>query len=543
MAKIRFANGQVVNFNGNPTAQDVEEVARKLGIGGAGQNNPSINQQTSSQNTPANSFSPGSQYEKPKFLQNLVDTTVGKKGVMGTVENVGKPINAALSLGAGKEVNQASASLRDTADFFMEKAQTEKDPKRAARFFAQAKQILGEVEALGQMDTQNTTEAANRAGIDQTAIQGNNRFTQNSQSLKNIAGTSINAALTVGGSNAAGLTGKTFGGAVARGAVEGAGYSAAGALNDNQSMGNVLKSAAIGSVTGGAVGAAGYGIGQLGKYVAEKLPKRIMQSALGQSKAQLNAGKDLSEYALKNKVVGTTDKILGDSQKAVEDISTQIANNLKSAPGTVRLLKNEPIAATVAKLNADGADITAKEVVSIIDNLAPQAKKLLNKKSLSLVEANQLRSALDKTLGDRGFLTSQLPFNKEVLKTFANTLRENVKNLAPEGTRELFFELSKEIGLRDAMLNKASSAAKNQVLNAFDLLLAGGGFLGGGTAGALSSVAAKKAIQSTLGKTFTAVRLNQLSEILAPVLEKIAPAERIAFINSIGQFVSAAQKD
>lgn len=32
MAKIRFENGVVVEFNGNPTAQDVEEVARKLGL-------------------------------------------------------------------------------------------------------------------------------------------------------------------------------------------------------------------------------------------------------------------------------------------------------------------------------------------------------------------------------------------------------------------------------------------------------------------------------------------------------------------------------
>jgi len=32
MAKIRFENGVVVNFNGNPTQQDIEEVAQKLGI-------------------------------------------------------------------------------------------------------------------------------------------------------------------------------------------------------------------------------------------------------------------------------------------------------------------------------------------------------------------------------------------------------------------------------------------------------------------------------------------------------------------------------
>ena len=32
MAKIKFENGTVVNFDGTPTQQDVEEVANKLGL-------------------------------------------------------------------------------------------------------------------------------------------------------------------------------------------------------------------------------------------------------------------------------------------------------------------------------------------------------------------------------------------------------------------------------------------------------------------------------------------------------------------------------
>ena len=32
MATIQFETGQKVNFEGNPTSQDVEEVANKLGI-------------------------------------------------------------------------------------------------------------------------------------------------------------------------------------------------------------------------------------------------------------------------------------------------------------------------------------------------------------------------------------------------------------------------------------------------------------------------------------------------------------------------------
>jgi hypothetical protein len=32
MAKIKFSTGQVVNFSGQPTQADIEEVANKLGI-------------------------------------------------------------------------------------------------------------------------------------------------------------------------------------------------------------------------------------------------------------------------------------------------------------------------------------------------------------------------------------------------------------------------------------------------------------------------------------------------------------------------------
>ena len=43
---------------------------------------------------------------------------------------------------------------------------------------------------------------------------------------------------------------------------------------------------------------------------------------------------------------------------------------------------------------------------------------------MSLSNANNLRKSIDKTLGDRGFLTSQVPFNKDVLRRFTNILRQ-----------------------------------------------------------------------------------------------------------------------
>jgi len=320
-----------------------------------------------------------------------------------------------------------------------------------------------------------------------------------------------------------------------------AGLGAAASGGSSLAQGNTVATAVKDAATGGALSAAIPGVGKTlsltGKAVTQALPKRLMQSAVGQSKAEILAGKDVSEYALKNLKIGTPDKLVKGAKAAIDALDQQIQHNLDVvAPKTARLLNSEVVSNVVKEVNASGGAISPKEVSTIINNLAPQAKALLSQKSLSLNEANKLRVALDKTIGDRGFLTSQLPFNKDVMRAFSNTLREKVKTLAPKGTRELFDEMSKEITLRNAVQKKYAGQASNQVLNAFDVMLAGGGFLGGGPVGAAATVAAKKVAQSATGKTVSAVALNQLSR-LGPVAAKMAPAEKALLVEVIASLL------
>lgn len=318
--------------------------------------------------------------------------------------------------------------------------------------------------------------------------------------------------------------------------------SAAGYMFD---VGGNLQSGSQSPFTPGIGTAIGAGLPTVGalataiKKATANLPNRIVQSALGQSKPQLMAGKDVSEYVLQNKIVGTTDSLLKGSQAAIDDISGQINIALgEKAPKTVRILKNEILSEVVESINSSGGLADAAEIRKIVDSLAPQARALLNKQSLSLTEANKLRYMIDRTLGDRAFLGGQLPYNKEILKSFNSALREKVKSLAPEGTRELFGILSKEITLRDALLSKAAQQAKNQVVNAFDLILAGGGFLGGGPTGALGAFALKKGSQSTLGKTGAASLLRGTQNLLQPIgaaLPQITPLVRGALSNIANQ--------
>lgn len=353
---------------------------------------------------------------------------------------------------------------------------------------------------------------------------------------RQIIGSAGQTALNFATLGGAGLAGK-FGVRALKTAGLGAGFGASSALEDGGGIKEVAAGALSGAAFGGALSGIGAGLSSLGRNLTEKLPRRLMQSAVGQSKNALMAGKDVSEYALKNAKMGTADKLIREAQEATQKLSNDVEKLLASTPGTVRILKNEIIKEVTERVNSEGGQITAKEVSKILGNLAPQAKGLLSRQSMSLTEANRLRQALDKTIGDRGFLTSQLPFNKDVIKSFTNSLRERVKSAAPVETREIFAELSKEITLRDALLSKYAGQAKNQVLNAFDIMIAGGGFLGGGGIGAATAVATKKIAQSAIGKTTLSVLLNRLGNV-GPILQKFTPAERTVIMNAFSALLS-----
>lgn len=348
---------------------------------------------------------------------------------------------------------------------------------------------------------------------------------------KQVLGDVVGAGLAVATLGGAGMAGKIGARILKTGAI-GAGLGAAGAAKEGQ---DITKSALIGGAVGAGIPIVGAALSKTGVALSKTLPQSIMQSAIGQSKKQLLAGKDVSEFALKKVRFGTADRLIKKSQSSIEQLNGVIQKNLTTGTApTVRILKNEIIADVAKKINSSGGAITTKEVSDIIGKLAPQAKGLLDKKSMSLAEANRLRSLLDKTLGDRAFLTTQLPFNKDVLKSFANIAREKVKTLAPEGTRNLFSELSKEITFRDAISSKYAGKARNEVINAFDVMIAGGGFFGAGAPGAVAAFAGKKIAQSAVGKTTTAVALNKLTK-LEPILQKLAPAERTILLEVLAE--------
>ncbi len=345
--------------------------------------------------------------------------------------------------------------------------------------------------------------------------------------IKKIVGTGAEIASTIAPVAATGLAART------------AAFGASGVLGEagrelregeKLSPGKIATTGAISAalpLAGKALSVAGKSITQ---QLSEKLPQRLVKSVLGQTRKELEAGKDVSKYFLEKGKVGSPEKILSESQNAITSLSNQVDEALKSVPITQTKIAVKNIISDITnKINAAGGDFTEEEVKNIILRLSPQASGLLKKKTLDLITANQLRKSIDKTLGDRAFLSTQLPFNKEVLMEFNSVLREAVKTQAPEGTRALFDEMSKEITVRNALIRKYGRQGANQIISLGDLVTsaAGGTFGGFGLGVALPLV--RRLIGNPTSKTYIAQILKQLPENVAKIISKL-PTDQQSYL-------------
>ena len=321
----------------------------------------------------------------------------------------------------------------------------------------------------------------------------------------------------------------------AESAALGAGFGATRSLAEEGKIdpGTVLG----GALAGGALPGVGKALSFTGKQLTQALPKRLMKSVIKQPLPELLAGKDVSGFALSRKKVGTLGGLATQSARAVETLGQQIDKNLVNpALRGQRIDIRNIYGSVMEKENARGAALTKKAISEVVDELSPQARGLLGKKVLTLRQANQLRSSIDRTLGDRGFLVSQQPFKKDILRAFTNGLREAVKSKAPEGTREIFGELSKEITLRDAFLTRMERESRNLPVGLLDVIVGAGAFGPGGILGSALAVAAKKALMSTPATTGAAVGLDVAGKALSPILQQLAPAERTAILKLFTSF-------
>lgn len=416
---------------------------------------------------------------------------------------------------------------------------------RGIQSFFPGKQIG---EAIGTLGGYGLTAAKEKLGL--TPKGTTEAYNLEAPSPVQVGGDIASGALTVAGFKGAGTTG-TFLQRVLKMAGLGAGLAGTGTIAEGGGAKETAKSALIGGATGAAIPVVGAGLRAIGRQI-EALPARFVNSALSRNKAQVlnDIAKDniddFSKYVLKNKPIGTAAKLLVDSKNSIATLDSKIGTALSSAqratgPKTTIGVNN--FLDEITKLpEAEGALLKRADVKNIVERLAPQTKQLLSKTSLTLEEANKLRQLVDRTLGDKSFLASQLSSDKSILMTFANNLREVVKSKAPEGTRTLFSELTNEIRFRNGLLSKIAQKAGNQVLSFGDFIGGGlGGIFGGGIPGAIAGVATRRAIESVPFKLGAAKLTNALIKA-APLIEGITPAQQTILLNLLSDILSPENK-
>jgi len=341
-----------------------------------------------------------------------------------------------------------------------------------------------------------------------------------------VIGSAANTVLTI--ATAGGLG--TAGGLARRTAVTaalGAGFGAAGEL---EATGKITgKGALTGAAFGAAIPLVGAGVKGLVNTITQKLPKRLVGSAFGKEIEQ----KKLTEFVIRNKKIGSLDKLFKQSSNEINKLGDDVQKLLGKARGTISL--NDVVNSVVKDKNLAGAAIGPDEVARIVNKLAPQGKGLLAKGNLTPADANKLRSLIDKTLGDRGFVATQLPFNKDVLKSFTNTLRNKVKSSVPQ-TKPIFSEMAKEIRFRNILEKKIPTEAGKQILTVGDFVVGGAGGAIGGIPGAAVGVFGRRIVGGPTAKVGAAVALERLGRAgakAAPITKKIAPIGKAAALSGL----------
>lgn len=305
----------------------------------------------------------------------------------------------------------------------------------------------------------------------------------------------------------------------------------AGAVTSAQE-GEINKDAAISATTAGVLTLAAPVVQSLFRKATTELPEWIVKPLVKQAKAQKVAGKANAEkILLESGRVGSADGLLKKTQNVISTLDDQVDEMIGTATKGGKTVNVSTIRQSVVdKINLAGGEIDDDGIKEILDRLAPQAKGLLKKDVLTVQEANTLRKAIDKTLGDRAFFATQLPFNKNVALDFVSSLREAVKSSLPDSARPAYLELSKNIELRKALLSRAMESGGPNRVGLMDLLTG----LGVGTAiDPVTGVAAavgRRALESGVAKTAMAQSLYQLGKA-GPILASMQPAEQAVILS------------
>jgi len=350
---------------------------------------------------------------------------------------------------------------------------------------------------------------------------------------KEIAGTTLKAGMTAT-AYGTGMP-KTIKGAMAQAGALGAGFGTAEALKEEKDPKEIAKqafgTALASAITAGVVKA---GTEKIIKPILQKYPEKLYNSALKATNKLIRKKKTGVDVLIKEGHFGTLGQIAGQVEQGKIAVNKQINSKLVNI--TEKIESKKVISLALIKLKKKfGATYTKPQVQEIVNKL-PIAD-LLEKKELTLVEANTLRTQTDKILRETYFMSDiQAPIRREALGAISNTLRRTIQKAS--GTGKEFATYAGYIRSEKLIDKAVAHSDKYFGIGLKDLIIGSAFGMKGGVPGGIAAVATKKIAEAPITKTTIAVGLDRLNKLVQKMpIDKMGKVSRVAVLNLISKLM------
>lgn len=310
--------------------------------------------------------------------------------------------------------------------------------------------------------------------------------------------------------------------------------SAGSALSEGDSVKQTVYKTFIGGLTGAVLGVATKGVGDVIEKATTKLPETLYNNVLKISKNMRVSGKSPATFLKDEGTWGSLGSIYNKAQTGIDEMNTAIAPKL--ANSTDMLQSDEVLNRAVNTLQTKyGAMYSEPQLKAIVTGLP--LNNLQPNTSIDVKSANLLRSQIDSVIGDKFWITQgTTPIGKDALEAVSNELRSTIQGIS--GSAPEFATLSKWIAVKKAAQSAIDVGDQKFGLGLKDLLYTAGGFAGGGTLGAMGTLAAEKIMATPIFKTGLAQVISKVGGLAS---DKAGYVSKTVLLNLLNGFMNKQQ--
>jgi murein DD-endopeptidase MepM/ murein hydrolase activator NlpD len=274
----------------------------------------------------------------------------------------------------------------------------------------------------------------------------------------------------------------------------------------------IVGGAALGAAGAGALNVAGKAVSGLTKNLPKKIMESVFKEPIKATKAGVKSGETLGQKALAKGEVGTTDQIyqkaLTETQKLEDELQNKLLNSDVKV-STVNIRKSvEPMVNELIQAGDQGGANSILERISSIEKASGT--------KIPVGQANEIKRTIYDEV--RRAYGSQGGTNTELIKNLGRAFKEEIAKVP--GVADINKNLSYYGRVADSMADKIAKTGRNNLISLTDFIMGTGGATAFGPVG-LAGVAAKKALESTVGQTAIAKGLSAVGNKLPTISPNI----------------------